>query len=669
MVEDKADILVIDDEPDNLKLIVQILSKQGYFVRPVTSGKRALKAMKYVRPDLILLDVLMPGLDGYEICEIIKQNDKLKDIPVIFLSALDKTFDKVKGLKVGGADYISKPFQTEELIERVKTHLEIRELNQAVVEKKQIELEGEVIKRSNVEKTLRENEELFRNFATVIDDVFFIISPDYRTVKFVSPAAEKLYGIPAEEILENSKGTILKMMDLVHPEDRQIVEESINKRLDGDYSKSPDYRILNSDGSIKWITSQAYPVLDKQGQINHFIGVYRDVTDRKELENELLQSRKMEAIGQMTGGIAHDFNNLLAVILGNLILLEMDMEDGNKITNETLKKLIGEAIEAGRMGADLTKKLLTFSRKTALDEKQFDLNQIVTKVEKLIKRTLPGNIVLKTVLEETNTYTKADSTFLESSIINLAMNASDAMPKGGSLTIETGKETIENDISKPFLKLKAGDYVTLSVIDTGLGMDIATLEKVFDPFFTTKKLGKGTGLGLSVVYGFVTQSGGGILIKSKPDHGSVVKIYLPEVKHRVTEKSDKKKMQIMHTKKKTILVVEDEEGVRKYAIRSLVRQGYNVLEAEDGETAIDIIKSNKNIDILLTDIVLSGAMNGYELAKATEDLRSDVKILCMSGYIKDSILDGIEREQNYPLIDKPFTPKQLSSKLLDLFAN
>lgn len=666
MVLGKADILVVDDKPENLKLVVQLLSKEGYIVRPATSGKLALKAMDNLKPDLVLLDVSMPELNGYEVCEIIKKDDQLKDIPIIFLSALTKTSEKVKGFEVGGVDYISKPFQADELIERVKTHLEVKKQHQTIVEKKQVELDAEVTKRVSVEKTL---EGLFRNFATVIDDVFFIVSPDYRNVVFVSPLFEKFLERPAEEFLGDSADIIDKLDSLVHPEDIAINTEIRKKRISGDYSESADYRILRPDGSIRWVTSHLFPILDNQGKLDYFVRLFKDITERKKLEIELLQSQKMEAIGQMTGGIAHDFNNLLAVILGNLILLEMDMEEGKEITNKTLKNLIGEAIEAGRMGADLTKKLLTFSRKTSLQAKNINLNQIVEKVEKLIIRTLPGNITLKTDLKENHKNILADSAFLESAIINLVINASDAMPKGGEIIIETGKETFENDFVDSLLKLNAGDYVTLSVIDTGCGMDSVTLEKVFDPFFTTKELGKGTGLGLSVVYGFVTQSGGGISIKSELDKGTTVKIYLPKAKPGVPDIVDKKTIKKVVAKKKSILVVEDEDGVRNFVMRTLERQGYNVLGAVDGETALEIIKSNKKIDLLLTDIILSGVMNGYELAKMSKDIREGMKILCMSGYFKNSILDGDESDYNFPLIEKPFSPKELTYMILELFEN
>lgn len=669
MVDGKADILVVDDKPENLKLVVQLLSQEGYLVRPATSGKLALKAMSNLRPDLVLLDVSMPELNGYEVCEIIKSIDDLKDVPVIFLSALADTIDKVKGFSVGGVDYISKPFQSEELIERVKTHLETKEQHQIVVNKKQTELEAEILKQKNSEKALRQSEKRFRNFATVIDDVFMIVSPEYGGAKFVSPAFENMVGRPVEDYLDDPSSTILKMESLVHPEDSHITEEMRKRRLSGDYSKSPDYRIIRPDGTIRWVTSQAYPILDEQGKLEHFIVVIKDITDRKELENELLQARKMDAIGQMTGGIAHDFNNLLAVILGNLILLEMDMEEGKEITAETLKTLIGEAIEAGRLGADLTKKLLTFSSKTSLQSNNIDLNQTVEKVVKLIGRTLPGNIILITRLKEKHAYIFADSAFLESTIINLIINASDSMPKGGKIILETGKEEFENDIVDSLLNLQAGTYATLSVIDTGHGMDSETLEKAFDPFYTTKELGKGTGLGLSVVYGFITQSGGGVSIKSEINKGTTVKIYLPMIKPVPSETTDKKKTKIVNTKKKNILIVEDEAGVRKFAVRSLERLDYNVMEAIDGETALELIKSDKKIDLLLTDIILSGAMNGYELANMSKDLRKELKILCMSGYIKDSILGNNEADHDFPLIEKPFSPKELSTMIMELFKN
>ncbi|MGF9757052.1 ATP-binding protein [Microvirga sp. 0TCS3.31] len=390
--------------------------------------------------------------------------------------------------------------------------------------------------------------------------------------------------------------------------------------------------------------------------------VTQEVAERLKAEEALRQAQKMEAIGQLTGGIAHDFNNLLTIIVGNIELLQRRLpEDADR-----LQRAATHAMEATRRAATLTQRLLAFSRRQPLDPKPIDVNKLVAGMSDLLRRTLGEVVVLETVLGGGLWRSQADPNQLENAILNLAVNARDAMPDGGKLTIETANARLDEAYVAALAEpVPAGQYVLVAVSDTGTGMDKATMEKVFEPFFTTKEAGKGTGLGLSQVYGFVRQSNGHVRIYSELGEGTTIKIYLPRLigsDEEPTEMPTKNPAMVRGTGE-TILVVEDEPDLRTYTTEALRDLGYRVLEAGDGRGALEIVVRHPEIELLFTDVVLAGGMNGRALSDEVSRRRPELPVLFTTGYTSNAIVHHGRLDPGMHLIGKPFTYAELASKV------
>ena len=395
--------------------------------------------------------------------------------------------------------------------------------------------------------------------------------------------------------------------------------------------------------------------------------VTAEVAERSKAEAALRQAQKMEAIGQLTGGVAHDFNNLLTIVVGNVEMLLRNLPPDAA----RMRRAADNALQGAHRAAALTQRLLAFARQQPLDPKPVDANKLVSGMSELLRRTLGETISLEAVLGGGLWRTQADPNQLENAILNLAVNARDAMPDGGRLTIETANTHLDKayvaDIAEP---VPPGQYVQISVTDTGSGMDQATISRVFEPFFTTKEVGKGTGLGLSQVYGFVRQSGGHVRIYSELGEGTTVKIYLPRHLSTEDDVADTEEMfaAAEHGEGETILVVEDEEKLRAYAVEALGELGYRVITAPDGPTAIALLAQEKTIDLLFTDIVLPGGMNGRQLADEALKQRPQLKVLFTTGYTRNAVVHNGRLDPGVELIGKPFTFEELASsvrRLLD----
>jgi len=390
--------------------------------------------------------------------------------------------------------------------------------------------------------------------------------------------------------------------------------------------------------------------------------VAQEVANRMKAEEALRQMQKMEAVGQLTGGIAHDFNNLLTIIVGNIELLQRRLPEGQ----ERLRRAADHAMEATRRAATLTQRLLAFSRRQPLDPKPIDANKLVAGMSELLRRTLGETVVLETVLAGGLWRTLADPNQLENAIVNLAVNARDAMPDGGKLTIETANARLDEAyVQKLAEPVPPGQYVQVSVSDTGTGMDRATMERVFEPFFTTKEAGKGTGLGLSQVYGFVRQSNGHVRIYSELGEGTTIKIYLPRLIGSDEEPAERPAQTpaMMKGSGETILVVEDEPSLRVYTVEALRDLGYRVLEAADGRSALAIVEQHPDIALLFTDVVLTGGMNGRTLAEEVTRRRPRMPVLYTTGYTASAIVHQGRLDPGMHLLGKPFTYAELAAKV------
>jgi two-component system cell cycle sensor histidine kinase/response regulator CckA len=420
-----------------------------------------------------------------------------------------------------------------------------------------------------------------------------------------------------------------------------------------------------------WLRDIVHVVRDSQGRPRQLRGLTVDLTERKRAEaalhaseEQLRQAQKMEAVGQLAGGIAHDFNNLLMVIQGDSELIR------RKIPEEHPLRRNEDGIrDAAQQAATLTRQILAFSRKQVLAPKVMDLNNVVAGMQAMLQRLLTETVQLVFVPTRDVGHVKADPGQLEQVIMNLVVNARDAMPDGGQLTIETQNVTLQPGSTSQHIGAPAGDYVLIAFTDTGIGMDPATQDRIFEPFFTTKGLGKGTGLGLATVYGIVRQSGGSISVYSEPDRGSTFKVYLPRLAEPVAAASESAAPAAASTSgTETVLVVEDEEAVRQLAARTLFVRGYTPLVAHTGEEALRLSEQHPGpIHLLLTDVVLP-RMSGSRLAETLLATRPDLRVLYMSGFTESAIVHHGVLQPGTDFIQKPFTPHALAVKLRDVLA-
>jgi len=458
-----------------------------------------------------------------------------------------------------------------------------------------------------------------------------------------------------------------------HPDDAAMVEQEVQASLETDdpeYSRQIEHRILYADGEVGYITVRFFIVKDSQGRTVSIFGVNQDITaqklaeqEREQLEEQLRQSSRMEAIGQLAGGVAHDFNNLLTAILGNCELLDLDIEQGSP-----LRGGLKEISKAGQRAVSLTRQLLAFSRRQVLQPVVLDLNAVIPDVDKMLRRLLGEDIDLSTTLAPELGRVRADPGQLEQVLMNLAVNARDAMPGGGRLTIETQNVKLDEEYAASHIDVQPGPHVLLVVSDTGDGMDAQTRARAFEPFFTTKDKGKGTGLGLATVYGIVKQSGGNIWIYSEPGQGTTFKIYLPRIDEpaETIERSAPAARAEAPRGSETVLVVEDDAAVRSLTARILERGGYEVLTAQDGAEALYLSDAEQGpIQLLLTDVVMPG-QSGRQVAASLLEQRPEMKVLFMSGYTDNAIVHHGVLEEGTAFIQKPFTPEELARRVREV---
>jgi two-component system CheB/CheR fusion protein len=393
----------------------------------------------------------------------------------------------------------------------------------------------------------------------------------------------------------------------------------------------------------------------------HFLGILHDLTSDRKRQTELQRAQKMEAVGQLTGGLAHDFNNLLTVVIGNLELLEVRTDDAK------LHELITEALEASNLGAALTSQLLSFSKSQSLASESVALNALVDTMLPILERTLDEQISIKTQLAGDLSMTLADPGQIESAILNLAINGRDAMPDGGTLTIETRNVALDSDFAATQIDVTPGEYVCLSVTDTGSGMTADTQSRAFEPFFTTKGPGAGSGLGLSMVYGFAKQSGGHVAIYSEVGQGTTVNLFLPVDIVAAGEDKAIPSKKVSAGGNETILVVEDDPKVLRLTVARLEELNYKVVAASNGPDAMDILEKNENIELVLSDVVMPGGMTGFDVAAKALDLRPDLKILLATGYAKGvEPRDASAAEVEHRMLRKPYGLKDLARTLREL---
>ena len=448
----------------------------------------------------------------------------------------------------------------------------------------------------------------------------------------------------------------------IHPDDRNSLLSELYAVFNSDaLTWQAEYRFIHANGKALSVVDRSFITRDTSGKAIRMVGSMVDVTELQEMDERLRQSQKLEAVGHLTGGIAHDFNNLLTVILGNAEFMQEQLTD-----QPDLKRLAEMTVTAAERGAELTNRLLAFARRQALQPRRVNINKLVTDTLGLLKRALNEDIELTFVDTGELWTTEIDPGQLEVALLNLAINARDAMPEGGRLLIETANTLLDEAYVQDQVDVTAGEYVQVSVSDSGTGMAADTLSQAFDPFFTTKMMGKGSGLGLSMVYGFVKQSGGHARIYSEEDEGTTIRLYFPRT--GATDEVPYETPQEIEPRggSEHILVVEDDDQVRTYVTNLLKSLGYRVTAARSGAEALDILTEYQDIDLLFTDVVMPGGINGRQLSEQALSIHPDMKVLFTSGYSENAIIHNGRLDKGVQLISKPYHREQLALKLREI---
>ncbi len=821
-------VLVVDDTHASLKLLGDILTEAGYRVRLASDGEVALRSALQHAPALILLDIRMPGMNGYDVCKQLKADERTRSVPVIFLSVVDDEREKTLAFQLGAVDYVSKPVRAAEVLARVSTHLALRraqhelEVRNAELEAGRQLLERRVRQRSaeleeanrrlrlqmkeqlQLHDQLRESEGRLAQIIDFLPDATFAIDLEGKViawnraveemtgVKAVAPdgggmigQGDRAYALPfygrrrpllidlvldsteeasyvrcqrvggriigegyaesprlagvyllgtAAPLYDNEGRLIGAIESLRDISDRKESEDAIrvaNERFASVLRAATAYSIiaLRPDGIIEVmnegaelmlgyradeLVGKATPVLfheagelakcarelklepgvevvvgrARRGEIDTrewtyvrrdgarltvsltvaamrsqvgafagFICIARDVTAEKALEQQLLQSQKMECLGLLSGGVAHDFNNLLTPIMGYVELLKGAVGDNGPVLDDLLE------IERAAVSAkELTQQLLAFGRKQLIELKAVELRSVIERAANILRRTIRENVAIEFELAASPAIVMADAGQIELVLVNLSINAQDAMPQGGVLRIATRHVQLEGHRDIKCVELCPGPYVVLSVSDSGVGMDQETVERIFEPFFTTKEVGKGTGLGLSTVYGIVQQHSGTVKVSSEPGKGSTFDIYLPELSD-VAPTQYSERPDTVEPGTETILVAEDNSMVRTLLGRLLPGLGYRTIMASSAAESIDLAMNRREaIDLLLTDVVMPD-LNGRELLERVRQYRPHIKVLFMSGYTTDVIGHHGVLDEGVHFLYKPFTLSALSLKL------
>ncbi|HWT13716.1 MAG TPA: response regulator [Allosphingosinicella sp.] len=652
-----ARVLVVDDDDRNLLAIRTVIEDLAE-VEVATSGEEALRHLLKGDFAVILLDVYMPGLDGYETAQIIRGRDQTKRIPIVFLSAVNKEKEHLlRGYAMGAVDYVFKPVEPVVLRSKVAVFVDLFTMTQEIQRKAEQEqrLLDENL-RANAER-LRVEQELRlaeQRQAAIIKSLPIIL---YLEPEGASPRVPQFVGGNFAAVTGFTFDAVEKRptlwADRLHPDDRERALKALQDRQRTGVM-AIEYRWQCADGQYKHFLDQAVLLRDSNGGPSQFAGTLLDVSERRDLENQLLQARKMDAIGKLTGGIAHDFNNLLAAVLGGIGLIERRLPLG-----EEHKKILGMTRRAAEQGSELVGRLLAFARRQQLQPGPVDMDTLSATVTDLLAHTLGGLVKLEWQAEADIGHAYADSTQLELALMNLIINARDAMPHGGAITVSA-----RNARAGPgnALGLPAGDYVVLAVKDSGSGIAPDILEQVTEPFFTTKDIGEGTGLGLSMVYGFASQSGGAIDIDSKVGEGTTVEIWLPRAPagDEATEPPEAMQSPDDGMPSLRILLVDDHEAVRETTAGMLCDLGHRVDSACDGPTLLGKLSADPAAyDLIVTDYAMP-LMSGGDMLKHARTIAPALPAIIISGYA-DS--ESIVHKGEVVVLTKPFTLDQMNEAI------
>jgi len=774
-ITEKGVILIVDDTPTNLEVLLDLLEADSFKVVVAEDGERAIALAEYAPPDLILLDILMPGIDGFETCHRLKTNPETQEIPIIFLTAVSDNVDKVKGLNLGAVDYITKPFHHEEVLARVNTHVRLQNLTKKLVEQN-TRLETEIAERKRIEAeretafhALQRKEAQMRRLieANVLGIVFStadgsitdaneaflqmvgydrtdleagrlnwrnMTPPEYQQLSDqaiseinssgVSKTFEKEYihknghRVPAlvggallEGDLRNTVGFILDLTQYKQAEDKireqaalldittdailvrgldnkiqywnkgaeqvydwkaeEVIDQDANRllyRLDSfEQLKAAQKSLMkqgtwqgelhqvNKQGKELIVASRWTLMRDAQGQPKSVLTVNTDITEKKQLESQFLRTQRLESLGTLAGGIAHDLNNILTPILSTAQLLQLKFPNADEQSRHLLK-----IVETNtKRGAALVKQVLQFARGVEGARTIVQVKHLIHEVEQVAEKTFPKSINLLTDVESELWLVSGDATHLHQLLMNLVVNARDAMPNGGTLTITAKNLFVDEHYARLNLDASVGSYIGLTVKDTGIGMSAEIMDRIFEPFFTTKELGKGTGLGLATVRGIVKSHRGFIDVLSRVGEGTEFKVFLPAVEASISPRVDPSTSS--NGNAEWILVVDDETAVLETTKISLEAYNYRVLTANDGIEAIALCAQYKHkIAVALVDMMMP-SMDGVTTIQTLQKIDPQIKAIALSGFVSNDKLRGASGIKSFIL--KPYTIQELLQTL------
>ncbi|WP_416669423.1 hybrid sensor histidine kinase/response regulator [Egbenema bharatensis] len=774
-VAEQGVILIVDDTPTNLEVLLDLLESAGFKVVVAEDGERAIALAEYAPPDLILLDVLMPGIDGFETCRRLKAHPDTQEIPIIFLTAVSDNVDKVKGLHLGAVDYITKPLNHEEVLARVNTHVRLQNLTKSLTEQNE-RLEQEIQHRQRVEaereqafRALQRSEARFRRLieSNVIGVIFSLMDgqitdandaflqmmgydradlesgnlnwqsmtpPEYahlqqvaltelhetgvfttfekeyfhqdghripvmvggavlddaqqtivgfvldltqhkqaedkireqaallnittdailvrdldHKIQYWSKGAEQVYGWQAEEVINQDANRLLYRLDSI----KQL--EAIEVSLMEKGAWQGELQQVNKQGKEIIVASRWTLMRDAQGQPKSILTVNTDITEKKQLESQFLRSQRLESLGTLAGGIAHDLNNILTPVLGTAQLLQLKFPNADEQSRNLLK-----IVEANtKRGAELVKQVLQFTRGVEGKQAIVQVKDLIHEVKQIAAKTFPKSITLLTDVEPELCLVSADATHLHQLLMNLVVNARDAMPEGGTLTISAKNRLVDEYYARTHLDAAIGSYIEMSVKDTGTGMSAEVMDRIFEPFFTTKELGKGTGLGLSTVRGIVKSHGGFIDVVSQVGEGSEFKVFLPAVEAPMFPRIESPHLPNGNTE--WILLVDDETQILTITKASLEAYNYQVLTANSGMEAIALCTQYQHkIAVAIVDMMMP-SMDGPTTIQALQKIKPQIKTIAISGFVSNDKLREASGMEHF--LAKPYTIQELLQTL------
>jgi two-component system, cell cycle sensor histidine kinase and response regulator CckA len=631
-------ILILEDRQSDAELALLALRQAGFD----PSWRRVETEQDYTACldpalDLILADYTLPQFDALSALRLLREREL--DIPFIIVSGSISEDIAVMAIQLGATDYLIKDRMTR-LGAAVTRALEQRRLRGA---------------KQDTDQLLRNSEQRFRALIEHSTDGIGLVSSD-GTIRYTSPSTSRILGYADEELVGQ------RAFELIHPDDHASIQARLAEGLQQPgQSVIAECRVRHKDGAWGLIEIVANNLL-AEPSVRAIVLNYRDITERRQAAAQLLQAQKMEIVGRLAGGVAHDFNNLLTAISGyaELVLAEAPPDT---VVRDDLK----EILKAAGRAATLTRQLLAFARKQIIEPQVLNLNDMIGNIDNLLRRLIGEDIDLVTLPSPDLGQVRADPGQIEQVLVNLAVNARDAMPGGGKLTIETRNAVLDDDYAQQHLGVTPGAYVLVAITDTGVGMDSETQRRIFEPFFTTKEPGRGTGLGMATCYGIVEQHGGHVWVYSELHHGTTFKIYLPRVEAPAEVWPQRADASDLPHGTETVLLAEDDPAVHALVARVLRDQGYTVLEAADGAAAVQVAReqTGATIHLLLTDVVMPH-ISGKALAEQISNMYPGIKTLFISGYANDAIVHHGRLDPGVAFLNKPFSPSALARKVREV---